>query len=181
MRRLTREVIPESGVSGIVVYGVGRHFSSGADLDDLTDAIRNANRTVDRNGATIDSTMLMDNLRSFIFFEELNVPVIAAVRGVCLGSGLELALFCHGRICGQGAVLGLPEATFGLIPGCGGIQKIISAAGMARTMELVLTGASFTSEDALRWNIVDKIVPKKDVVETAINYIKELNKRRGGL
>jgi enoyl-CoA hydratase/carnithine racemase len=159
-------------VTGIVIYGTGRHFSSGAILKDLIDSVRSCSETGTADGA--GSSRLLENLESFIFFENLDIPVIAAVRGVCLGSALELALFCHARICGSGAVLGLPEATFGLVPGCGGIQKINELAGRPRALELVLGGSSFTAEEALRWKIVDKIVPKKNIVPAAVTLIKSV-------
>ena len=117
-----------------------------------------------------------DNLKSFMYFDRLAVPVAAAIRGVCLGSALELALFCRVRVCGAGSVLGLPETTFGLIPGCGGIQKMNALAGKRRTLELVLSGATFDAGDALRWNIVDAVVPRADVVDEAIRLIRKMNK-----
>lgn len=171
MRRLTDDVIPGSGATGIVIYGSGRHFSSGADLDDLISAIKERENPA---GAGDQSSILTDNLRAFAFFENLGIPVVAAIRGVCLGSALELTLFCHGRICGKSSVLGLPESTFGLIPGCGGIQKMASMAGRSRAMELLLSGSTFTPEEALRWKIVDKIVPKNDVVPMAIDFIRSI-------
>jgi enoyl-CoA hydratase len=171
LRRLTNEVIPRSDITGIVIYGKGRHFSSGADLDDLISAIKEREETASDGNR---SSILTDNLRSFTFFEDLDIPVVAAIRGVCLGSALELALFCHCRICGDGSVLGLPESTFGLIPGCGGIIKMATLAGLPRAMELVLSGSSFSSEEALRWKIVDKIAPKNDVVSVAINFIRSI-------
>jgi enoyl-CoA hydratase/carnithine racemase len=91
---------------------------------------------------------------------------------VCLGSALELALFCHARICGKGSVLGLPESGFGLVPGCGGIQMIQALAGRSRALELILSGSSFTAEEAFAWKIVDKIVAKKDIVDSAVKLIK---------
>ncbi len=118
--------------------------------------------------------MLIDNIRSFRFFEELDVPVIAAISGVCLGSALELALFCHCRICSDGSVLGLPESSFGLIPGCGGIQKLRDLAGLSRSLELLVSGNSFTAEDAYQWKIVDTIVPKHESVITAIEFIRAI-------
>ncbi len=171
MRRLTDEVIPRSVATGIVIYGSGRHFSSGADLDDLISAIKEPEESADAGDR---SYILNDNLRSFAFFENLDIPVVAAIRGVCLGSALELTLFCHARICGNGSVLGLPESTFGLIPGCGGIQKMASMVGRSRAMELVLSGSTFTPEEALRWKIVDKIAPKNDVLSLAIDFIRSI-------
>lgn len=167
MKRLTVEVIPSSGASGIVIYGSGRHFSSGADLEDLKNAIR-------EHGCAMPA-FLHDNLSSFRFFEECAIPVVAAIRGVCLGSALELALFCHARVCGEGSVLGLPESTFGLMPGCGGISKMLSLAGRARTMELSLSGASFSPDEAISWKLVDVIAPKKDVVARAIDLVKKMS------
>lgn len=120
------------------------------------------------------SALLTDNLRSFRFFEEAKVPVVAAIRGVCLGSAMELALFCHARICGAGAVLGLPESSFGLIPGCGGIHQLQALTGLSRTIELVLTGSTFDAEEAYRWKIVDKIVGKNDAVSTAVDVIRSV-------
>lgn len=160
-------MIPGSGPRGIVVYGAGRHFSSGADLDDLTAAL------TDCHGE--GPSLLRDNLAAFSFFERCPVPVVAAIRGVCLGSALELALFCHARVCGEGSVLALPESTFGLMPGCGGISKMLSLAGRARTMELVLSGGTFTAEEALAWKLVDVIVPKKEVVARSIALIEQLS------
>jgi enoyl-CoA hydratase len=175
LKRLSEEVIPFSGIRGIVMYGSGRHFSSGADLDDLLTAV-----TAMPGGGPASSSsqdLLNNNLHAFRFFEQCTVPVVAAIRGVCLGSALELALFCHARVCGAGAVLGLPESTFGLMPGCGGIYKMHSLTGRARTMELVLTGASFSAEEALAWKIVDLIVPKKEVIARAIELINKLADR----
>ncbi len=106
------------------------------------------------------------------------MPVVAAIRGVCLGSALELALFCHLRICAPGSVLGLPESTFGLIPGCGGVQKMIAIAGRARALELILSGETFSGEDAHRWKIVDTLCGKNEVVEEAIRIIGRINDRR---
>jgi enoyl-CoA hydratase/carnithine racemase len=171
LQRITREEIPRSPISGIVIYGAGRHFSSGAVLEDLIESVTSS-PGVDHVPRSHGSGLALENLKSFMFFEELEIPVIAAIKGVCLGSALELALFCHYRICGRGSVLGLPEAGFGLIPGCGGIQKINALAGRSRALELILSGASFTAEQALEWKIIDRIVPKKIAVDSAIELIK---------
>ena len=77
-------------------------------------------------------------------------------------------MFCHFRISAEGAVLGLPESTYGLIPGIGGIQNLGALAGQAKAIELVLKGNTFSAEQALNWKIVDCIVPKKELMEVAI-------------
>ena len=106
----------------------------------------------------------------------MNIPVIAAIKGVCIGSALELALHCHFRLCSENTILGLPESTFGLMPGVGGIPKLMDLAGKAKTIELVLNGITFNPEDALKWNIVDAVYPKKNLMDKAIELAKLASK-----
>ena len=137
--------------------------------------IRKQSRT-DEAGTIISyPSFLMENNASFRFFDSLEIPVIAAIRGVCLGSALELALFCHVRLCGDGAVFALPETTFGLVPGCGGIQKVIGRAGMAKGLEIILGGMNFSAGQAREWNIVDRVVPKKEVVDRALLLAEKIS------
>ncbi|OQX73428.1 MAG: hypothetical protein B6D61_12585 [Bacteroidetes bacterium 4484_249] len=159
LKELVKNIIPRSKVKAIIISGSGRHFSSGADIDSLLDMVSVKNKT--------STDTLASNLQSFRFFENLKIPVISAIRGVCIGSALELAMFSHFRLCGEGAVLGLPESTFGLIPGVGGIQKMNHLARKAKTIELILKGNTFTAEEALQWNIVDLVVEKKHLMEYA--------------
>ncbi len=157
-----------------MVYGSGRHFSSGADIDDLKAMIGAQSTVNDRGAITAYPPFIHENNRSFRFFDSLGIPVIAAIRGACLGSALELALFCHIRICGHGSVFALPETTFGLIPGCGGIQKVLGLAGLAQGLEIILGGMNFSAEEALAWNIVDAVVPKKEVVDIAVKLAQNI-------
>ena len=157
LRLLTTEVIPQNKISAIIVSGSGRHFSAGADLEDLYREIRSGN----------GSGALISNYESFKFLDELNIPVIAAIKGVCLGSGLELAMHCHFRLCATDALLGLPETGFGLIPAAGGIQKMISFAGKAKAVELILKGNNFAAQEALDLHIADALFPKKELMEKA--------------
>ncbi len=175
MKRLIIETIPRSGVTGIVIRGEGRHFSSGADLEDLFEMLRE--EEVPEGCGSAGSSLLVEHLDSFRYFQRCEVPVVAAIRGVCLGSALELALFCHRRVCGRGSVLGLPESTFGLIPGCGGVSMLTSLAGCGRSMELILSGETFSAEDAFRWNIVDLVCGKDDVLREAEGCIERINQR----
>jgi len=152
---LTKDVIPQSEVSAIIVHGKGRHFSSGAKLDELIEKIN-----AEENG--VDA--LSSNYQSFQFFDELQIPVIAAIRGVCIGSALELALHCHFRICSEDTLLGLPESTFGILPGAGGIPKMLEIVGMAKTIELVIKGNTFNAEDAQKWGLIDLVFSKKELL-----------------
>lgn len=158
LEQLTSSTIPQSDYKAIIISGQSRHFSSGADLEDLLESINQQDR----------SNILASNLKAFNFFSDLKVPVIAAVSGVCLGSGSELALHCHFRLCAENTILGLPETTFGLMPGLGGIQKLMRLAGKAKTIELIAKGNHFNAHDALNWGIVDAVYPKKEFMDKAI-------------
>ena len=161
-------------LKAIVISGRGRHFSAGADLDQLLSLVRHEYQK-DSGGETVDlASFLEKNYKTFLSLEALNIPVIAAIRGVCLGSGFELALFCHFRFCGKDALFGLPESTYNLIPGIGGTSRVSLLSGKSKALELVLHGNTFSAEDALCFNLVDKIFPKKQVVEMAIGFAREI-------
>ncbi len=174
LKDLVLNVIPVSGIDAIIIYGEGRHFSQGADLDDLLNHINN-NTVIDDNGMIVRfPEFLIENNKSFIFFKEIKVPVIAAITGVCLGSALELVLFCDFRICSENSIFGFPESTFNLMPGCGGTQNILKYAKISKAIELMLKGSTFSAEEALQMKIVNCIVPKKEVINTAIRIAKDI-------
>jgi enoyl-CoA hydratase len=157
-------------LKAIVISGQGRHFSSGAQLDELLNLV-DGKHSYDQDNRVINlSDFVNRNFETFLFFERVNIPVISAIRGACLGSALEFALFTHYRFCGEDTVFGLPETTFNLLPGIGGISRVALLSGKSRALEMVLRGNTFSAEKALKLNIVDKILPKKKVVELAIDF-----------
>lgn len=117
------------GLNAIILSSRGRHFSSGAILEELLETAIAEEGEIDTLRIKDWKTISERNYRSFLFFEETEIPVVAAIRGVCLGSAFELALFCHFRFCGEDSVFGLPEATFNLIPGLGGSGSLLLYAG----------------------------------------------------
>lgn len=175
MTETVTNVIPSSNVKAIIIYGKGRHFSSGASIDDLLMRAKNETTINDSGNIIHYPPFLLENVKSFQFFNNLDIPVIAAIRGICLGSAFELALSCHIRICGNDSVLGLPETSFNLIPGCGGIQKMLSLAKLPCAMELILSGRNFSEKEALEWNIIDCIVPKKNLIDHAVKLAENIS------
>jgi len=158
----------------LIICGHGRHYSSGADVPVLLKEI-NEHAETDQTGKLLNIPgFLSKNYESFLLLESLSIPVISAIRGVCLGSALELALFIHFRLCGEEAVFGLPEASFNLAPGLGGIYKLCSLSGQAFALERVLKGSTFNSEDALKHGIVDKVVPKKVLIPAAYDFARQV-------
>jgi len=174
---LVLNIISDSDVKAILIYGQGRHFSSGANLDELISDIHD-NIKIDKEGNIIDyPKFVQQNLNGFLALDQLQIPVIAVIQGVCLGAAFELAMFCHFRICSDNAVLGLPESSFNLMPGIGGVQKIIELAPHAKAMELVIKGDNFNASDGLKYGLIDRIVPKKKLISAAEQLAKIASSR----
>jgi len=172
--QITDRMRSMSEMKALVVSGKGRHFSSGARLPELLSLAKDGNSGKSGAQESQMQKFLDENNRSFQFFEELKIPVISAIRGACLGSAFEITLFTHFRFCGEDAVFGLPETTFNLIPGIGGISRIYSLAGTAIALELVIRGNTFPAKEALKLHLVDLILPKKEVVQRAKEFALSL-------
>lgn len=89
----------------------------------------------------------------------VRMPLVAAVNGVALGGGFELAMMCDVVIASEDAEFGLPEPTLGVIPLMGGTQRLARLAGRAVAMDVALTGRRLSAREALQWGIVSRIVP----------------------
>ena len=160
MKVIMDEITAGQDLKAVIIFGNGRHYSSGADISELLQHV--------------DQQVMLENYRAFAQLEHLDIPVISAIRGVCLGSAFELALFSHFRICSTDAVLGLPESSFNLIPGIGGIQRVAKLAGMAKAIEITLRGNTFPAAEALAMGLVDIVVPKGQVLDLAITFARVL-------
>jgi enoyl-CoA hydratase/carnithine racemase len=94
-------------------------------------------------------------------------PTIAAIRGYCVGGGLEFALACDLRVAAEDAKLGLTEVRRGIIPGAGGTQRLTRAVGVTKAMEMCLTGDTVSGSEAKALGLVNDSVPSADVVKAA--------------
>jgi enoyl-CoA hydratase/carnithine racemase len=106
--------------------------------------------------------------------QKLGKPVIAAINGVCLGGGLELAMACHLRISGDRVRFGQPEITLGIIPGWGGTQRLPRLIGKAKATEWILTGDVVMAQEALRLGLVNLIVPQDQVLKAAKDLARKI-------
>jgi len=154
----------EERVQVIIFTGAGRLFCAGADVEEMPD---------------IPSREMLDmfSIKAHALFENLAnfpKPIIAAINGTCLGGGLELALVCHFRILADRGMIGLPEIELGLLPGLGGTQRLPRLIGEGPALEMILTGATLSSEQALAKGIVHKVVPRKEVLPEAVALAKKL-------
>ncbi|MBI5206723.1 MAG: enoyl-CoA hydratase/isomerase family protein [Candidatus Firestonebacteria bacterium] len=113
--------------------------------------------------------------------DELEVPTVAAINGVCLGGGLELALFCTYRVATDNPAtkLGLPEVTLGILPGFGGTKTLPRLIGVTQSLDLILSGKIIDAKKAFKIGIVDKIVPQNLLFEYAKNFMNEILTQEG--
>ncbi|MDP4953748.1 MAG: enoyl-CoA hydratase-related protein, partial [Flavobacteriales bacterium] len=150
-------------VKAIVITGAGeKAFVAGADIKEF------AHFSVEE-GASL-SAQGQDLL--FNKVEQMNKPVIAAVRGYALGGGLELAMSAHVRVASTDAKLGLPEVGLGVIPGYGGTQRLAQLVGKGKAMEMIVTADMIDAQDAYQWGLVNHVVEAEQVLEKAMAIAK---------
>ena len=99
-------------------------------------------------------------------------PIIAALHGYVLGSGVEMALCCDIRVAADDAQFGLPETGLGIIPAAGGSQTLSRAVGLGRSLDMLLTGRWLTAREALCARLVDRLVPPADLI-TAVDRLAD--------
>jgi enoyl-CoA hydratase/carnithine racemase len=101
-------------------------------------------------------------------------PIIAAINGLALGGGLELAMACSLRIASERAKLGLPEINLGILPGWGGTQRLPRIVGSTRAAEMILLGETISAQEAFRLNLLNRLVPRSEVLGTAQAIAKKI-------
>ncbi|CAN1333705.1 Probable enoyl-CoA hydratase 2, mitochondrial [Linum perenne] len=114
---------------------------------------------------------------SEVQFFALRVPTIAVIEGVALGGGLEMALSCDLRICGENAVLGLPETGLAIIPGAGGTQRLPRIVGKAVAKELIFTGRRIGGQEAMSIGLANYTVPAWTARSKALEIAREINQK----
>jgi enoyl-CoA hydratase/carnithine racemase len=145
---------------GIVTGAGEKAFCGGADIKDTLPFMQKHSRD-----AWSFPPSIMRGL-------ELWKPLIAAINGMALGGGLEIALACDLRIAAENARLGTPEVALGLIPGWGGTQRLPRAIPRCKAAELLLMGKPIDAQEAYRIGLVNKVVPQAEVLSTAIEWAK---------
>ena len=167
MRRLTRDVLPGAEIRGLIVHGSGRHFSCGADLDELLALL--AKPGDPREAA---DELLRENIDSFLEIEHLPYPTVAAIGGCCLGAGLELALACRYRIATPHALFALPETQLQVMPGCGGTIRLTKLVKPGKAIELILTGRGVLADEARQIGLIDRVVARGELLPAAVRVVR---------
>jgi enoyl-CoA hydratase/carnithine racemase len=151
------------GARAIVLRSALRHFSAGADLDVMLAAAESGDGVID--------CPVLDLLRTF---EEVPVPIVAAVHGMCVGGGLELALACDLVVAAESAKVGSIEATVGLHLLMGAIQRVAQRAGAARAKEMAMLGRRYDARTLERWNVINRVVEDEQLDAAAMTLAREL-------
>ncbi len=156
LKEMVEYVKKNKTVRVVILTGEGKAFCAGADIKMFSesDAFK-ARAIVEGLGKVLEE------------FEELEVPVIAAVNGVAVGGGCEMAMACDIIIASEKARFGQPEINLGIIPGAGGTQRFARLIGWKKAMELCLTGEMISAEEAYRLGLVNKVVEHDKLLDEA--------------
>ncbi len=146
----------DGAIRAVVIRGSGKLFSGGADISEFN---------------TPPQDPMLPDLVNFI--EASSKPVIAAIHGMALGGGLEVALACHYRIATPDAKLGLPEVKLGLLPGAGGTQRLPRLVGTEAALDMIVSGDPVPAGKIIR--AVDMLVDAEDLTREAIDFARRVD------
>ena len=147
----------------LIITGAGEHaFCAGTDIGELRE---NDAAQISERGQIVCNRI-----------ENFPLPVIAAINGIAVGGGLELALACHLRIASATASFSLPETKLGLIPGYGGTQRLTRELGVGSAVEMMLTGRTLSAQEALDLGLVNRVVAPSELLYEVISLAEEISK-----
>jgi len=163
------ECLEDKSLKGILIRGTGRHFSAGANMSRLK-------KLAEDEAAMMKKMAGGKDLIRFI--EQIELPVVALVTGVCFGAGLEIVLACHIRICSDNALFAFPETNYGIMPGMGGTVMLSRLIGPGKAAEIILSGDTINAQQALKIKLADYLVPAGQIREFSLNYLDKLTSGR---
>jgi enoyl-CoA hydratase len=159
-----KDALKIKGLKGVILTGAGeKAFVAGADISEFTTLDAELGASLAKRGHDI-----------FNSIERFHLPVVAAIKGFCLGAGCELAMACHMRIAGEKAKFGQPEVNLGIIPGYGGTQRLIQYLGKTKAIELLMTADMIGAEEAYRLGLVNHVVAIGQEIEKSKEIIEKI-------
>jgi enoyl-CoA hydratase/carnithine racemase len=144
-------------LAGAVVTGTSRAFAAGAEITEIAGLSAAEAYEFSKNGQ-----------RVFNLVEQSRKPIVAAVRGYCMGGGLDLALACHARFAAPDALFAHPGGSIGVMTGWGGTQRLSRLIGRSRALEMFVTGRRLDAREALECGLVTVVVPSDELIAAAI-------------
>lgn len=165
------KVDEDSDLRAVVITGAGdRAFSVGMDLKELVEATEG----IEDRPTLLDIRRRLWHYNPWERIARLSKPTIAAINGLALGGGLELALACDIRVASEEARFGFPEVRLGVIPARGGTQRLPRIVGRGKALEMILTGDTIDAIEAHRIELVSKVVPPGSLLTTAMDLAVKL-------
>lgn len=166
---LLRAIRREGLLRGVVIASNEESFATGAELEEIAPLAGIPAQEFARAGQAL-----------FDRIERFPIPVVAAIRGYCLGGGLDLALACQGRVATYDASFGHPGVALGLRTGWGGTQRLPRLVGQAQALQMLLTGERVPATQALTMGLVDELVSSADLIECTVRRCTALRAARSG-
>ncbi|CAL9161661.1 unnamed protein product [Musa hybrid cultivar] len=166
------ETIGNDSSANVVVVSssVPKVFCAGADLKER------------KLMSASEVQQFVNSLRStFSSLEALSVPTVAVIEGAALGGGLEMALSCDIRVCGEESAFSLPETGLAIIPGAGGTQRLPRIVGRSAAKELIFTGRRISGKEAVSMGLVNYCVPAGEAHHKALEIARDINQKKGPL
>jgi enoyl-CoA hydratase len=157
-----RQCEGNADIGAMVLTGKGRAFAAGADIKEM------ANKTY------ADAYSEDFITRNWEEATRCRKPVIAAVNGLALGGGCELAMMCDFILCSEAARFGQPEVKVGVMPGAGGTQRLSRSIGKSKAMEMCLTGRMMLADEAERCGLVSRIIAADQLIDEAIRVATQM-------
>jgi enoyl-CoA hydratase len=156
-RRLARE----RRLNGCVLTGTERAFAVGANISEIAKLTPAEAHEFSRQGQ-----------RTCRAIERSTAPVIAAIRGYCMGGGLDIALACQARLAAPDAVFAHPGGSLGILTGWGGTQRLARLIGRTRALEMLTTGRNVPAAEASSWGLVDEVVEVSGLMPLARAWVE---------
>ena len=150
-------------IQALVVTGADRVFCAGADVEEMLPLTAAEALRWGALGADLNTRI-----------EKFHIPVVAAINGMALGGGNELAMACHYRIASRRARFAQPECTLGITPGAGATVRLPRLVGTSMAKQLLFTGQMINASKALQIGLVDRITQPERLLEEAIQWAREL-------
>ena len=173
--QLVEDQIIDPDIRAIIIKGQGQVFSSGVDFNSLGSLVGRFMGDASAGGAPIRSDV--HKYQHYLNrLETIEIPIICVIHGAVFGMAIELALACDFRIMSDDCKWGMRELKFGLVADVGGTSRLHRTIGASRAMEVLMTGKTFTAQQALEWGLVSYLYPEEELLKQAEQLAHDISR-----